>query len=72
MKYVFVLWHSYELNDGEEDSKLLGIYSSASIANEKTNEYKKLTGFSDHPSMFEVVKYEIGVDHWQEGFVTRV
>ena len=40
MKYVFVLWHSYELNDGEEDSKLLGIYSSASIANEKTNEYK--------------------------------
>ena len=71
MKDVFILWHTRELNDGGEDSKLLGVYSSESIANGKINKYKKLPGFREHSDGFQVVKYEIDVDHWQEGFVTK-
>ena len=70
MKYIFILWHAHELNDDEEDSKLLGVYSSEALAKNKINEYKNLPGFRDHPRGFEVVKYEIDIDHWQEGFVT--
>jgi hypothetical protein len=28
MDEVFVLWHVHDLGDGEEDSKLIGIYRS--------------------------------------------
>jgi len=71
MKDVFILWHTHELNDGEEDSKLLGVYSSESVAKDKINEYKKLPGFREYSDGFQVVKYEIDVDQWQEGFVTQ-
>lgn len=72
MKNVFILWHTHELSDEDEDSKLLGVYSSESIANDKINEYKKLPGFCDHPDGFEIAKYEVDSDYWQEGFVTPV
>lgn len=71
MKSVFILWHSYELNEGEEEIKLLGVFSSEGIAIKKISEYKKLPGFCDHLDGFEVVSYKIDVDQWKEGFVTQ-
>ncbi len=71
MKYVYILWHTHEFNSGEEDSKLLGVYSSESIAKSKISEYKVLPGFMENPEGFEVAEYKIDVDHWQEGFITE-
>jgi hypothetical protein len=71
MKDVYVLWHTHELDSGEEDSKLLGIYSSESIARGKIDEYKGLSGFNKYPEGFEIVKYLIDFDYWKEGFITK-
>ena len=32
MKHVFVLWHSHDLEDGETEDKLIGVYSAAIFA----------------------------------------
>ena len=32
MQHVYLLWHTHEFESGEDDDKLLGIYSSDSIA----------------------------------------
>jgi len=69
--YIYLLWHTHVLGDGEEDSKLLGVYSSQSLATQKIDEYKMLPGFRDYPSGFEISKYEIDCDHWKEGFITE-
>ena len=71
MKYVYLLWHSHELDDGEEDSKLIGVYSSESLAERKRDEYKAITGFKDNPDGFEIAEYQIDSDHWHEGFITE-
>lgn len=71
IKFVYILWHTHEFEDGDEDSKLLGVYSSESIAKDKIMKYKKLPGFGQYPDGFEISKYEIDTDHWEEGFVTK-
>ena len=71
MDYVFLLWHSYELDDGSEETKLLGVYSSEEIANNKIAEYRRLPGFCDHLDGFEIAKYKVNIDQWKEGFVTQ-
>lgn len=71
MKKVYLLWHSHEFENGEDDAKLLGVYSSESIATKKINKYKTLPGFKENPDGFEIDKYEIDCDQWQEGFVTE-
>ena len=70
MRFVYVLWHTHELNEGEEDSKLLGVYSTESIAKDKIIQYKTLPGFNEYPDGFEITRYEIDVDNWKAGFVT--
>ena len=70
MKSVFLLWHTHELPDQEEDSKLIGVYDSRAAADRARERVGKQPGFADHPGGFIVDEYEIGVDHWTEGFVT--
>ena len=70
MNNVFLLWHTHVLDDGEEDSKLLGVYSSESMAKGKIKFYKDLSGFRDHLDGFEITRQEVDVDWWKEGFVT--
>lgn len=69
IKYVYLLWHTHTLDD-EEDQKLIGIYSSQELASRKITEYQTITGFKDFPNSFEIAKYQIDKDYWQEGFIT--
>jgi hypothetical protein len=55
---------------GEEDAKLIGVYSTADRANEARQRAASLPGFREHPEGFVVDRYEIDRDHWPEGFVT--
>ena len=68
MESVFILQHSYELNESEE-TKIIGIYSSKEIAEKIVSKYKNLSGFKDHPDCFYIAEYEIDKNHWEEGFV---
>ena len=71
MKHVYLLWHIHEFDDGDEDSKLLGIFSTEEIAKSKIAYYQKLPGFSESLEGFEISKYEIDYEYWQDGFVTE-
>lgn len=70
MNEVFVLWHSYELNEGEEDAKLIGIYASHADAEAARTRSLALPGFCDRPDDFLIEGHMLGQDKWTEGFVT--
>ena len=71
MKSVFILFHTHHMEDGEEDEKLLGVYSSRELAAQKIeNKYKKLPGFCEAGGVFIIDEYKIDQDHWEEGFIT--
>jgi hypothetical protein len=71
MKSVFLLFHTHHLPGGEDDDKLLGVYSSRDIAEKKIEEkYKKLPGFCKPDGEFIIDEYAIDQDNWEEGFTT--
>jgi hypothetical protein len=71
MNTVFVLQHSYTIGDREE-VKLIGVYASVAGAEAAVSRMGGLPGFRDHPDGFHVDAYQLGQDHWQEGFITTI
>ena len=69
MTSVFVLQHSYELNDCEE-TKLIGVYSTRTSAELAIERLRLQRGFCDRPDDFTIDEYELDRDHWTEGFVS--
>lgn len=67
---VFLLWHVNEMPGGEEDFKLIGVYSTAELAEQARQRTVTLPGFRDLPTGFVVDRYTLDRDHWTEGFVT--
>jgi len=70
MKSVFILWHVRAEPGQEEDPKLIGVYESRSEAARAQERARKQPGFAEHANGFLVDEYEIGKDHWTDGFVT--
>jgi hypothetical protein len=70
MMDVFLLWHVHELPDGEEDTKLIGVYSSKELAEQAQRRAGAQPGFRDAPTGFCISRYTIDQDHWMEGYVT--
>jgi hypothetical protein len=68
---VFLLWHVHELPDGEEDAKLIGVYSTREKAEEARHRVASQPGFREHPDGFQVSDYRLDQDHWTEGYVTE-
>ena len=60
---VFLLWHTHEMPSGEEDSKLIGVYSSEEMAVKAKERSLKQPGFRDIPDGFLIDKYEIDSDN---------
>lgn len=69
MNAVHLLHHSYEVS-GQEETKLIGVYSSATAAADAMERLRKQPGFRDRPNDFSIDEYEINRDHWCEGFVS--
>lgn len=67
---IFMVTHTHEINPGEEDDKLIGVYSNREKADLAVDRAKTLPGFRDHPEGFLVEPYGLDEDHWREGFVT--
>ncbi len=67
---AFLLWHTHQLRGGEDDEKLLGVYSSSELAEAARSRAAKLPGFCDAPEGFEICAYDLDKDEWPEGYVT--
>lgn len=72
MKTVFVLQHSSEMSGtGEQERKLIGVYSTKEKAEEAVNRLRRQPGFVDLPDCFYIDEYTLDEDHWDEGFTTE-
>jgi len=73
MKSVFIVHHSYQLDDDafSEETKLIGVYSSKKEAEEAVVRSRKLPDFDRLPDYFSIDEYELDKDHWTEGFDTK-
>ncbi|YCM43288.1 hypothetical protein V2O64_18450 [Verrucomicrobiaceae bacterium 227] len=81
MKLVFVVQHLHRLPHDEDDVKMIGVYESRDAAVACVERLASQPGFCDFPQIidfekdeddqgFHVDEYELGRDHWPEGFVT--
>jgi hypothetical protein len=56
---VFLLWHTHAFPNGEEDAKLIGVYSSSESAQAAQQRASSLPGFCDAPEGFSINPYEV-------------
>ncbi len=67
---VFLLQHVHELPDGEEDVKLIGVYSSEDHAEKAKQRVLTKPGFRDSPEGFSIDRYTVDTDNWTEGYIS--
>jgi hypothetical protein len=72
MNRFFVLEHIHEFEDGHEDLKVIGYYSTRAKAEAVLALVRSQPGFCDHPEGFAIYECEIDSDviGWPEGYVT--
>jgi hypothetical protein len=70
MTKVFVLQHVHSTDDGNEDVKLIGVYSSRGNAQAAAERLSCKPGFSDAPDGFHIDEYPVDQDQWVEGYTT--
>ncbi|MFM7852548.1 MAG: SPOR domain-containing protein [Flammeovirgaceae bacterium] len=69
-KYVFLLQHAYEI-DGEDEIKLIGVFSSEENAQKAIDNLKGQKGFNKFPeSCFNLDKILLDDCKWQGGFIS--
>ena len=69
MEVVYVLHHVRSADEDGDDAKLIGVYGSRQAANDAIRRLADKPGFREHPDGFVAERYELGKDHWTEGFV---
>ena len=69
---VYLLQHVHDLNDGHEDAKLIGVFSSRAKAEAALDRVRDQPGFRDTPECFDISEYGVDPNHlgWSEGYVT--
>ena len=65
---VYLLHHTRYGDDGYEDTKLIGVYSTNERAQKTLDAYMALPGFREHPQGFSIDEYKLDKDTWCEGF----
>lgn len=69
MSSVFVLQHVHSMDDGTEDVKFIGVYSTREKAEVAVTRLGRVPGFSDAPDGFHIDEYRVDQDQWVEGYV---
>ena len=67
---VYVLQHVHSFEDGEEDVKFIGVYSSRANAQGAMKRLSQSPGFSESPDGFCIDEYQLDKDQWVEGYAT--
>jgi hypothetical protein len=70
MTTVYVLQHVHLSDDGAEDTKFIGVYSSRDNARAAVERLSRAPGFSDAPDGFHIDEYQLDEDQWTEGYIT--
>jgi hypothetical protein len=71
MATVWLLQHAHEFEDGHEDVKLIGIFSSEALALAAQKQVASQPGFRDLPDGFDVSEHQVdGPAGWPDGYVT--
>jgi hypothetical protein len=65
---AYLLWYVREWDEGEDTELLIGVYQSEADAKEAIGRLKEQPGFVAYPEGFTIILYEIGKDHWTEGY----
>lgn len=67
---VYVLHHVHEFEDGEENVKMIGVYSTQEQAELAVQRMRLQPGFCDTPDGFTIDCYPLDEDNWAEGYIT--
>jgi hypothetical protein len=67
---VYVLQHVHSFDDGTEDVKFIGVYSSRENAKAAIARIGHNPGFSEAPAGFHIDEYQMDKDQWVEGYST--
>jgi hypothetical protein len=72
MTKVFILHHVHEIDDGHEEVKLIGVYSTQANAEAAMTSVRDQPGFCDVPEGFSIDEYRLDPTRpgWEEGYVT--
>ena len=68
MDTVYLLWYVRQWDEGDDTELLIGVYRSNEDASEAIGRLKAKPGFVDFPEGFEIHPYELGKDHWEDGY----
>jgi hypothetical protein len=69
MRTVFVLQHSYPRDDGIDETKFIGVFSSRKDAQLSVRRLRRQPGFRETPRDFHIDAYRLNEGSWSEGFV---
>jgi len=69
MEKVYLPWFTREHRDGDDTDLLIGVYQGEADAKAAIERVKNQPGFVNFPEGFLIDPYELGKDHWTEGFV---
>jgi hypothetical protein len=67
---VFLVHHVHVHDEGDEDVKLIGVYSTRENAEQAMVRAGKLPGFCDAPEGFSIDQHRVNEDNWTDGYVT--
>lgn len=67
---VYVLQHVHLFENGDEDVKFIGVYSSKANARTAIKRLSQMPGFSETADGFHVDEYQLDKDDWAEGYIT--
>lgn len=70
MATVYLLWHEYEMEDGRDEAKFIGVYSTDEKARQAIEQLKDQPGFRDTAQGFKIEPSTVDETGWREGFVT--
>ena len=74
MTTIYMLDHTHEFDDGHDDTKLIGVFSTREKAEAALERVRDQPGFRSHPEGFFIGECEIdpAPDRlgWAEGYVT--
>ena len=68
MTDVYLLWHIHDTGHGDEETKLIGVYSTKENAQQAISRLKP--GFKDYPNDFQIELCGVDETGWSEGFIT--
>ena len=70
MNKIWTLHHVHEFDDGCEEYKLIGLFSSKELAESALESVRDQPGFRDLPEGFEISEWTVDRIGWAEGYVT--